>query len=175
MPSVSSSLGAFIKTINPLRAAGFAIAYVALIAFLTYIFRVNDNFYVADNGNVAIYPSVWESIKLFLGHGWNFIWGIVSLIFAGGVGIFLDQAFADNIDWTQPWQPLLYAFAPSVATLLVIWIGAGNIGEFTHHTVTKAEYQQLKNEHKQNHVDYYFYEANQPDSLFFLSFGKNAQ
>ena len=164
----------FIKTINPLKAIGFGAAYVGVLLLIFWAFHTNDTIAVADNGNVAVYPSVWKSIWLFLDKGWNFIWGILSLVSALGVGVFLDAAFDDRIDWTQWWQPFLYAWAPAVATILITYVGADNIGQFTHHTFSKSEYQQLKAEGKEKHVDNVFYEANQPDSLFFHSFGKNA-
>jgi hypothetical protein len=151
------------KNLNYGRAALWTAIWVALVTFFIYVFRANDYINHTDSGNIVIYPSYFMCIKLFLKIGSNWIWGIVSLVLSAIAGVVFEAIISTLADANG--GTIGAIFVALVFSILVFYLGidSRNIDEMTHHTVTKAQYDSIPNK---NHVDYYFHDAFQADSLY---------
>lgn len=151
-----------LKQTDAKKWAGFTILWVVLITVIFYIFRANDDVSTTAAGNVVIYPSVFKAIQLFLGTGANYLWAVLSIILSAVGGFFVTATIDDTIE-LDPIKSMLIVFLCAAFSVAIVYVGGDNIKEFTHHTVTPEAYKAIENK---KHVDYFFYEANQADSLF---------
>lgn len=152
-----------LKNINYLRAGLWAGIWVALVAFILYVCRANDYVGHTDSGNVVLYPSYFHCVKLFFKLPGTHIWGLLSLVLSYIAGITVELLI--NVQVEGKTGPIVFGIGlPLVFSILSFYIGidSRNIDELTHHTVTAKEYEEIKGKH----VDYYFHDAFQADSLF---------
>lgn len=153
-----------LKNVNYFKAGLWSILWIALVTFIIYVTRANDYVGHTDSGNVVIFPSYFQCIKLFLKLDHTWIWGVVSIILSGIAGLTFELLI----------ESFVGADAYSIGTLLlslvfsilVLYIGVDsrNIDEMTHHTMPKTEYDSVSA--KNSHLDYYFHDAFQADSLY---------
>lgn len=157
-----------LKGLNYLKVVVFAAGFAALVLGLIYVTGTND-ISIATNGNVAIYPTLGKSLVLFTSAHpfWAYLSGalilLASLVFE-----------AMSKDYIAGLGVIIGGIAlPAIFSIVSVYSPASRIQTFTHHTVTAAEYASDKT--SKTKLDSYFTVENQVDSLYLLSFGKNAQ
>ena len=144
------------------KAAIWAALWIGLVTLVLYVFRANDYIGHTDSGNIIFYPSYFKCVVLFftLAPGWSIVSLILSYI--GGLTI---EILRDILADAETGTIIIGIGLPFVFSLLVPDIGITNrnIDEITHHTITQEEYKALP---KKKHVDYFFTDAFQADSLY---------